>query len=61
MWREKLAFRDHLRVSPEAAREYAILKHTLAREHRFDREAYTEAKGPFIRAVTAAAMGRRPA
>jgi GrpB-like predicted nucleotidyltransferase (UPF0157 family) len=63
MWHEKLAFRDSLRANDDVAREYAALKHTLARVHRFDREAYTEAKGPFIRSVTAAALaggGRAP-
>ena len=55
-WLRHLAFRDHLRAHPEAAREYAALKHVLAECHRDDREAYTEAKGPFIRRVEQIAL-----
>jgi len=29
---------------------------SLAEQYRFDREAYTEAKGPFLRAVLAVAL-----
>ncbi len=50
-YRDELAFRDRLRSDPEVAAEYAALKHTLAERHRDDREAYTEAKGAFVRAV----------
>jgi GrpB-like predicted nucleotidyltransferase (UPF0157 family) len=55
-WKRHIAFRDHLRAHPETAAEYQALKHDLARRHRLDREAYTDAKGPFIRRVEAAAM-----
>lgn len=48
LWRDRLLFRDYLRSHPEAAEEYAALKFRLAEEHRRDREAYTELKGPFI-------------
>jgi len=51
LWTERLDFRDHLRRNPTVAAEYAELKRRLAKEHEFDREAYTEAKGPFIRHV----------
>jgi GrpB-like predicted nucleotidyltransferase (UPF0157 family) len=51
LWRSQLAFRDYLRRHPGVAREYAVLKRDLARRHRFDREAYTDAKGPFIMRV----------
>jgi GrpB-like predicted nucleotidyltransferase (UPF0157 family) len=47
-WRDSLAFRDTLRANPDIAAEYAALKLRLAKEYEFDREAYTEAKGPFI-------------
>jgi GrpB-like predicted nucleotidyltransferase (UPF0157 family) len=50
--REHLLFRDWLRAHPDAAREYAELKRALADRHRDDREAYQEAKGGFIHAVT---------
>jgi GrpB-like predicted nucleotidyltransferase (UPF0157 family) len=51
LWKERLAFRDALRHDPALAREYAALKVRLAGELEHDREAYTEAKGPFVRAV----------
>jgi GrpB-like predicted nucleotidyltransferase (UPF0157 family) len=51
----RLRFRDRLRADAALASEYARLKRTLATRHRDDREAYTEAKGEFIRASS-----RRP-
>jgi GrpB-like predicted nucleotidyltransferase (UPF0157 family) len=48
LWHERLAFRDLLRANPAVAREYDTLKRELALKHRFDREAYTQAKYPFI-------------
>jgi len=50
-WREKLLFRNFLRLYPEALREYASLKEKLAQIHKFDRHAYTERKGPFIKKI----------
>jgi GrpB-like predicted nucleotidyltransferase (UPF0157 family) len=50
-YRDELAFRDQLRGAPELAREYADLKHRLAARYERDREAYTEAKGEFVRRV----------
>jgi GrpB-like predicted nucleotidyltransferase (UPF0157 family) len=51
MWEDRLRFRDCLRSTPAIAAEYAALKYRLAKIHPFDREAYTEAKGPFIARV----------
>jgi GrpB-like predicted nucleotidyltransferase (UPF0157 family) len=48
LWHERIAFRDLLRADSRLAREYAALKRDLARQFEFDREAYTEAKYPFI-------------
>jgi GrpB-like predicted nucleotidyltransferase (UPF0157 family) len=48
LWGARIAFRDCLRSNPCIAAQYATLKRDLARAHREDREAYTEAKGPFI-------------
>ncbi len=56
LWRERLAFRDYLRGHPAVASDYTTLKRSLAAQYRLDREAYTEAKGPFIRAVLGAAL-----
>jgi GrpB-like predicted nucleotidyltransferase (UPF0157 family) len=55
-WREAIAFRDYLRIHPQVAAEYADLKQRLAKEHRLDREAYTEAKGPFIARISRLAL-----
>lgn len=51
LWRARLAFRDALRESPELAAQYRALKIRLAAQYATDREAYTEAKGPFIESV----------
>lgn len=51
LWSDRLAFRDRLRSSRAASMEYAALKTALAAQHRFDREAYTEAKSDFVRSV----------
>jgi GrpB-like predicted nucleotidyltransferase (UPF0157 family) len=62
-WTEAIAFRDYLRSHPRIAAEYGDLKRRLAQDYRFDREAYTEAKGPFIARITGLASqeGQRPA
>jgi GrpB-like predicted nucleotidyltransferase (UPF0157 family) len=52
-YRRHLLFRDYLRAHPEVCAAYAALKRDLAMRYRTQREAYTEAKGPFI-AVTMA-------
>jgi len=51
LWDERLRFRDCLRSTAAVAEEYAALKYHLAEIHRFDREAYTEAKGAFVARV----------
>jgi len=51
LWRQRLVFRDALRVDQVLRAEYADLKQSLARTFEFDREAYTEAKTPFIARV----------
>jgi len=48
-WAEQLAFRDALRRDDELARRYGDLKRRLAAAHADDREAYTEAKGEFVK------------
>lgn len=55
-WRGALAFRDYLRDHPAIAAEYETLKRRLAREFHLDREAYTQAKHPFIERITAVAL-----
>ena len=51
LWRERLAFRDALRADPELRASYQALKLDLAQRHRLVREAYTDAKTPFIEEV----------
>lgn len=48
LWCERLKFRDLLRADSALADEYAALKLELARKFEFDRDAYTDAKWPFI-------------
>jgi GrpB-like predicted nucleotidyltransferase (UPF0157 family) len=55
-WVAVTAFRDYLRTHGGVAAEYEALKQRLARDHRFDREAYTQAKSPFITRVTDMAL-----
>ena len=58
-WTEAVAFRDYLRAHSQIATEYEDLKRRLAQKYRFDREAYTEAKGPFIARITGVALRER--
>lgn len=44
-------FRDYLRAQPDVAQTYSRLKQELANKFGEDREGYTEAKTPFIRAI----------
>jgi GrpB-like predicted nucleotidyltransferase (UPF0157 family) len=60
LWVERLAFRDCLRRDPAVAAEYARLKRDLARRYECDREAYTEAKGPFVRQVLSRLVTTEP-
>ncbi|SCL16726.1 GrpB domain, predicted nucleotidyltransferase, UPF0157 family [Micromonospora nigra] len=43
-----LLFRDYLRSHPNVAAEYATVKRRCARQFHHDRQAYVEAKDPFI-------------
>ena len=55
-WAERLLFRDYLIAHPDIAAEYGELKRRLFEDFEYDRDGYTEAKGEFIRSVTAKAM-----
>ena len=48
-------FRDYLRANPLEAERYAALKRDLAEQHRFDIDAYCDAKTGFIEAALLAA------
>jgi GrpB-like predicted nucleotidyltransferase (UPF0157 family) len=56
LWTERIAFRDFLRTSPDARQQYAALKVSLADRYRTDREAYTDAKGQFVRGIVDRAL-----
>lgn len=60
VWHEWLCFRDALRAQPALAALYAELKADCARKHPRDREAYTQAKAEFIRAVTKTVAAPHP-
>jgi GrpB-like predicted nucleotidyltransferase (UPF0157 family) len=50
-------FRDYIAACPEAAAEYEALKWRLLAKHKYNRDAYTDAKGDFVRACVAKARG----
>jgi GrpB-like predicted nucleotidyltransferase (UPF0157 family) len=56
LWNERLVFRNALRADAHLRRQYQELKMALASRHSHDREAYTEAKGPFIQGVVASLL-----
>jgi GrpB-like predicted nucleotidyltransferase (UPF0157 family) len=57
-WRKHTLFRDYLRTHPEDAHQYEELKRELAVKFGSDRDAYTDAKTPFIEAILVkAALG----
>jgi GrpB-like predicted nucleotidyltransferase (UPF0157 family) len=59
--RALLAFRDALRVDAGLRREYASVKERLARQHRDNRNAYTNAKTAFVeRALRRAGIDPSP-
>lgn len=57
---DELYFRDYPCINAEAAARYAALKLRLMRLYEHDRDAYTAAKGGFIRECTARARALRP-
>lgn len=50
-FKARLAFRDYLITHADAKSNYEKLKLKLAEEFRSDREAYTEAKGQFVKEI----------
>ncbi len=57
-WARRLAFRNLLRTDAASARAYVDCKREAARQHPCDREAYTQAKGPLVDALTLEALRR---
>lgn len=58
-WETHLRFRDLLRTNPEVAEEYYQLKKELAVKYGSNRDAYTDAKTPFIQSVVANARAAK--
>jgi GrpB-like predicted nucleotidyltransferase (UPF0157 family) len=58
-WDADILFRDWLRGHEEDATAYAAVKRELAARHGSDREGYTDAKTPFVRAVKEKAREER--
>ncbi|WP_350454719.1 GrpB family protein [Slackia heliotrinireducens] len=52
---DELYFRDYLNAHPQTAKDYEALKLRLWKQFEHDRDAYTDAKAEFIKAVTAKA------
>jgi GrpB-like predicted nucleotidyltransferase (UPF0157 family) len=52
-WRDHLDFRDRLRADDPLRDAYAALKYDLAARFPRDREAYIDAKGPFVKGILA--------
>lgn len=50
-WLDHLTFRNRLRADKALRDAYAALKHDLAARFPRDREAYIEAKGPFVNGI----------
>jgi GrpB-like predicted nucleotidyltransferase (UPF0157 family) len=50
-WNNNLIFRDYLIQYPEIAQQYANLKLKLFQEVKGDRDAYQQAKSPFIEQI----------
>jgi GrpB-like predicted nucleotidyltransferase (UPF0157 family) len=57
LWRQYLGFRDYLRGSPDAAKQYAKLKLALAARFPWDREAYIAGKAQFVEALLRQVLG----
>ena len=58
LW-DRVYFCDYLKKHPETAMEYQVLKEGLAEKYEYDREAYTESKGDFIKRITELAVLKR--
>jgi len=58
-WRDHITFRDRLRQSAEVRDAYAALKQDLTARFPRDREAYIDAKGPFVKKVLGASTDER--
>ena len=58
---DETVFRDYLNSHPEKAREYAELKINLQKRFKHNRDAYTDAKGDFIKMCVKEARNQKNA
>ena len=58
-WEERLLFRNYLRAHPYEAQRYHALKLDLARRFRTEREAYTDGKRKYVRAIVEQELRRQ--
>jgi GrpB-like predicted nucleotidyltransferase (UPF0157 family) len=56
---DELRFRDCISSHPQAAADYETLKRRLLGKYKYNRDAYTQAKGAFIRGCLAKARGAK--
>jgi RimJ/RimL family protein N-acetyltransferase/GrpB-like predicted nucleotidyltransferase (UPF0157 family) len=56
---DELYFRDYLAAHPKEAAAYEAIKRKLAIENKYNRDAYTEAKGDFIKDCSTKARRER--
>lgn len=57
---DELYFRDYLQTNPIAVKEYGDLKVSLLNRFKHNRDAYTDAKGEFVRKATSEARNIFP-
>jgi len=55
-WAMMLLFREYLRLHPQSAQQYDILKRELAATYGSDRVGYTDAKAAFVKSIIRAAV-----
>ena len=55
---DEVRFRDYLLAHSDTADEYTALKRELKEQFEYDRDAYTNSKGEFIKTVTKQARGK---
>ena len=58
-WEERLLFCNYLRAHPYEAQRYQALKLDLAGRFRTDREAYTDGKRKYVRAIVEQELRRQ--
>ena len=58
LWSDYLAFRDYLRAHDATKRQFADVKRVLAARFRQDREAYLNAKSPYVEEIVRMATSR---